>query len=175
MHDWHVSTSPSTAWQRIARDVADRILSGETPVGAKIASHQELADRHGSSLGTVKRAVDHLRDVGVLQGVQGSGVFVRREPREADLDFGATAGPGYDELLKLRAEVETLRDRLDVLEASSRDAANSGAAGEDELRKTVGAIQAHLIELYGRVGQPYPGARGQTRTARRTARRAADG
>lgn len=175
-------TIPSTAWQRIVRDTADRIRSGETPVGEKIASHQELMRRHGASLGTVKRAVDYLQGVEVLQGVQGSGVFVRRLPREDDLNFEASAGPRPSDLATLRADLNSLRievgqsdettsARLDQFDQSLRHLEES----DSDLRTLVGVLQAHLIELYARVGQPYPSA--DSREGRRinSRRTAADG
>jgi DNA-binding GntR family transcriptional regulator len=110
-----VTTTPATtAWQRIAGDIAARITSGETPVGSKIPSQQQLIRRHGASLGTVKRAVEHLQERGVLQGMQGAGVFVRRVPNEADL---STTEPDNDD--RLRAIEERLRiaeERLARLE-----------------------------------------------------------
>lgn len=170
-------TPPSTAWQRIAQDITDRILQGETPVGAKIPSHQELSERHGTSVGTVKRAVDHLREAGVLQGVQGAGVFVRRLPRKEDLRFESTASQGSEEQENLRAELNEIRRRVDSLERARQAPAQKAEAPDEDLRRLVGLLQAHVIELYGRLGQPYPGTADSSkgRLPRRNARRAAEG
>lgn len=152
--------APNTIWQRVALDIADRIRSGETPVGSKIASYEQLAERSGASYGTIKRAIEYLRDAGVLQGAQGSGVFVLRVPDE-DLDF--TAGPA-DELAGRIARVEEALEKV-----------ASGQADLADLRETVGLIQTHLIELYARLGQPYPHANGQRPKQQRPQRRVADG
>lgn len=174
-------TFPSTAWQRIVRDIADRIRSGETPVGEKIASHQELMRRHGASLGTVKRAVDYLQAADVLQGVQGAGVFVRRLPHDEDLDFeAASAGVRGSDLSTLRADLDGLRAELgqvDAVTTARLDQIEQSLARLEEssdLREVVGVLQAHLIELYARVGQPYPhGAATDRRKERGTTRRIA--
>ena len=109
-------TSAPTAWQRIARDIAARISSGETPVGSKISSQQQLIRRHGASLGTVKRAVEHLQERGVLQGVQGAGVFVRRVPNDADL---SAAEPDRDNRLNTFEErLHAVEERVARLEAA---------------------------------------------------------
>lgn len=152
-------TTPNTTWQRVALDIADRIRNGETPIGSKIASYQQLADRNSASFGTVKRAIEHLRDTGILQGAQGSGVFVLRVP-DKELDFTA---PSPDELAGRVARVE--------------DALGKLAAENTDLREIVGLLQAHLIELYARLGQPYPHGNGvaDQRTKKRPQRRAADG
>jgi DNA-binding transcriptional regulator YhcF (GntR family) len=175
-------TFPSTAWQRIVRDIADRIRSGETPVGEKIASHQELMRRHGASLGTVKRAVDYLQAADVLRGVQGAGVFVRRLPRDEDLDFeAASTGVRGSDLSTLRADLDGLRAELgqvDAVTATRLDQIEQSLTrleeSDSDLREVVGVLQAHLIELYARVGQPYPhGATTDRRKERGTTRRIA--
>jgi DNA-binding GntR family transcriptional regulator len=151
--------SPNTAWQRVARDIADRIRSGETAVGTRIATHQQLVERTGTSLGSVKRAIEHLQQAGVLEGVQGAGVFVQRVPTDDDLNpqaSGAAEG-SRRELLELRARVQGL-ERSDA-----------------ELRETVGLLQAHLLELYARMGQPYPHPETPASKPRRRGQRAANG
>lgn len=109
-----MTSTPTTAWQRIARDIAARIASGETPVGSKISSQQQLIRKHGASLGTVKRAVEHLQVRGVLQGVQGAGVFVRRVPNESDLStFELDNG---DRLRAMEERLRIVEERLTRLE-----------------------------------------------------------
>ncbi len=44
-----------------------------------------------------------------------------------------------------------------------------------DLREVVGLLQAHLIELYARLGQPYPHAGTDQQPQRRARRRAAEG
>jgi GntR family transcriptional regulator len=94
--------APNMIWQRVALDIANRIRSGETPVGSKIASYEQLAERHGASYGTIKRAIEYLRETGVLQGAQGSGVFVLKVPDD-DIDFTA---PSSDEVAGRVARIE---------------------------------------------------------------------
>jgi DNA-binding GntR family transcriptional regulator len=114
-----VTSTPSTAWHRIARDIAARIVSGETPVGSKIPSQQQLLHRHDASLGTVKRAIEHLQERGVLQGVQGAGVFVRRLPDESDL--GVSNPASDDRLRTIEERLHLIEDRLSRLEGPSQE------------------------------------------------------
>lgn len=175
-----MDTPLGTTWQRIARDIANRILSGETPVGTKIASHQQLIQRHGASLGTIKRALEHLQDAGVLQGVQGSGVFVRRIPRQEDLGFDAPSPQDRGgDVASLREELNGLRTQMNRLDDSTTERLTEFAqsltgleSSGGDLRELVGVLQAHLIELYARMGQPYPhGASGDQRKDARLGRR----
>jgi GntR family transcriptional regulator len=147
--------APNTTWQRVALDIAERIRSGETPVGSKIASHRQLTDRYGAALGTVKRAIDHLRSEGILQSAQGAGVYVVRVPEE--LDFAP-------------ASADEVASRITRVEQSLAEV----AADEADLRKTVGELQAHLLALYDRLGQPRPGTNTKPRQDQ-TDRRAANG
>lgn len=111
-----MATTPSTAWQRVARDIADRIMSGETAVGSKINTHQELTRRHETSLGTVKRAIEHLQTRGILQGMQGAGVFVQRLPTAEDLEFGEQARSDGDRIAHLEGKIREVEERLAQLE-----------------------------------------------------------
>lgn len=108
-----MSTTPVTAWQRIAQDITARIASGETSVGSKIPSQQQLVRQHGASLGTIKRAVEYLQDLGILQGMQGAGIFVLRAPAESELDFPTVEG---DRLRAVEDRLRAIEDRLAQLE-----------------------------------------------------------
>lgn len=102
-------TTPTTAWQRVVQGIVDQIQAGQIPVGAKIPSHQQLIQRYGASLGTVKRALTHLQEVGLLQGRQGAGVFVLRQPIAEDVTFARAEDLSQ---AALRAEIASLRERL---------------------------------------------------------------
>jgi GntR family transcriptional regulator len=102
-----VTATPT--WKRVAEDICRRISAGETPVGSKLPSQQQLATRHKASVGTVKHALGHLTSAGVLEGVSGSGVFVKRSPTEADL---APAPSAEDRLADVERELAEHREFL---------------------------------------------------------------
>lgn len=149
--------APNTTWQRVALDITDRIRSGETPVGSKIASYGQLGERHGASPGTVKRAIEYLRDTGVLKGAQGSGVFVLKVPDD-DLDF---TSPTVDEVA----------GRVALIEGTLKEVGSSQA----ELREMIVLLENRLRDLYDRLGQPYERGNERRATQRRTQQRASDG
>ena len=72
----------TVTWERIADAITAAIRNGETPVGSKIPSQQQLATRHKTSVGTVKRALVSLTQAGIVEGRQGSGVYVIALPGE---------------------------------------------------------------------------------------------
>jgi GntR family transcriptional regulator len=65
-------------------DLAARIADGEWPPGFAIPPGYDLAATYDVSLHTVRRAIDHLVDEGVLKRKQGSGTFVRRRTEHTD-------------------------------------------------------------------------------------------
>lgn len=105
-----MATTP-TSWQRIAEDITTRITTGETPPGEKIASISELATRHNTSPGTVKKAIDHLKNAGVLTGIQGVGTFATRQPTPNDTKPAPT----------LEQRVTAIEQRLAALEQKAEN------------------------------------------------------
>ncbi|MEU0218954.1 GntR family transcriptional regulator [Streptomyces sp. NPDC006265] len=63
---------------QLANVLRDRIRRGEIPVGRRLPSQSELEAETGGvvSRRTIKSALEVLADEGLVQGVQGKGVFV---------------------------------------------------------------------------------------------------
>ncbi|MGW0632100.1 GntR family transcriptional regulator [Streptomyces sp. NPDC002758] len=63
---------------QLANVLRDRIRRGEIPVGRRLPSQSELEVETGGvvSRRTIKSALELLADEGLVQGVQGKGVFV---------------------------------------------------------------------------------------------------
>ncbi|MCX6137125.1 MAG: GntR family transcriptional regulator [Ignavibacteriales bacterium] len=71
---------PIPLYRQIRDSLREEIASGELPVGAQVASHQDLAKQYGVSLITVKRALADLINEGILFGRAGKGTFVTKQP-----------------------------------------------------------------------------------------------
>jgi DNA-binding GntR family transcriptional regulator len=67
---------------QLASALRERIRRGEIPVGRRIPSHYELEQETGGAVSrrTIKSAIDVLAAEGIVQGVQGKGVFVITKP-----------------------------------------------------------------------------------------------
>lgn len=63
-------------YQTIYENIREAIESGNQPVGSKIETEQELADRYGVSRITVARAVKELEQRKYVYRIKGSGTFV---------------------------------------------------------------------------------------------------
>jgi DNA-binding GntR family transcriptional regulator len=106
-------------YQRIADDLRTRISSGEYPVGSQLPTKAELMTRYGVAVNTVERAVDELRKAGIVETLQGAGMFVCEPPTdEHSPEFLALMEhlAGTDDLVRQLAE------RVDDLEKLVRRA-----------------------------------------------------
>jgi len=69
------------AYMRVAGDIATRIDSGELASGARLRSERDLAEHYGVSYGTVRRAMEVLRERGLITTIHGRGTFVTSRDR----------------------------------------------------------------------------------------------
>ena len=67
----------TTAYNRIAASIRDRILNGDWEQNAKLPTERELCTEFKSSRITIRRALQILEDEGLAERRQGSGTFVR--------------------------------------------------------------------------------------------------
>lgn len=71
---------------QLANVLRERIRSGEIPVGRRLPSQSELEAETGGTVSrrTIKTALEVLAAEGLVQGVQGKGVFVIALPAPAE-------------------------------------------------------------------------------------------
>jgi GntR family transcriptional regulator len=65
------------AYRRVADDIAARIVSGELAPGARLRSERDLAEFYQVSYGTIRRAMEVLRNRGLITTIHGRGTFVK--------------------------------------------------------------------------------------------------
>jgi DNA-binding GntR family transcriptional regulator len=61
---------------RVANDIGARIASGELSAGTRLRAERELAAHYGVSYGSVRRAMQVLREEGLIVTIHGRGTFV---------------------------------------------------------------------------------------------------
>jgi DNA-binding GntR family transcriptional regulator len=156
------------AYQKIADELREQIAAGDVPVGAAVPSTAQLSSRYKVSVTVVRAAIRELREEGLVFGQPGKAVYVKATPERVAAE--------RIELEGVAAEVKQLRAELaDVTQQVDASAIEEVRRELDELRRHVGTVQAHLIDLYARVGQPYPrderqAATGPAADSTRTAR-----
>jgi DNA-binding GntR family transcriptional regulator len=67
---------PAPKWERLADHIRQQIQSGELKPGDKLPSTAQLKAEHGVSDSVIRYAMHALRAEGLVESVQGLGVFV---------------------------------------------------------------------------------------------------
>jgi DNA-binding GntR family transcriptional regulator len=66
---------------QLADILRKRIASGDLPPGRALPAAYRLSNDYGVSIGSVKRAIELLRDDGLVRTVIGRGIFVTRRDK----------------------------------------------------------------------------------------------
>lgn len=74
----------ATLYRQIYETVRTQIDSGQLEIGERLGTEKELAQAHGVSTITVKRALDLLRDEGLVERVPRRGTFVKARTPSAN-------------------------------------------------------------------------------------------
>jgi DNA-binding transcriptional regulator YhcF (GntR family) len=135
-------------YRRLMQDLRRQIAEGRLAIGEPIPSTVSLGQQYGVSSTVVRRAVSELRAEGLLYGHPGKGVFVKAMPEEV-----ATEKQVLEHLASGLADVQSKVDSLQTADAGTLEAFRRELA---DLRRIVAVLQTQLIDLYGRMGQPYP-------------------
>jgi DNA-binding GntR family transcriptional regulator len=157
------------AYQQVADDLRSQIASGRLPVGEPIPSTAQLIQRYRVSSTVVRQAVARLRGEGLVVGQPGKAVYVRATPDEIERESL--------QLEDLAQRVDAVRTELDALAEQVNGKPNAADLIEirdeiKQLRRAFGVLQTHVMDLYSRMGQPYPregvtAAQGETPPRRR--------
>ncbi|MGW0920042.1 GntR family transcriptional regulator [Streptomyces sp. NPDC002755] len=71
---------PVYMWQQVADRIAHRIEAGELRPGARLEGERELAEELGVAVGTVRRAVEDLRERGLVVTLPAKGTYIAEPP-----------------------------------------------------------------------------------------------
>ncbi len=83
MNNKHATSVGGTKSHRIFLLLKDAILSGRLPAGSKLPGENKLAEQHGVSRVTVRRAMEALRETGMVDRKPGLGTVVLEQPLDA--------------------------------------------------------------------------------------------
>ena len=73
MPDWDAA---EYVYVQLADDLAAKIAAGDFPVGSRLPSEAELAETYGVAKMTVRRALEVLRERGLVRTLHGRGSVV---------------------------------------------------------------------------------------------------
>ncbi|MGG8318096.1 GntR family transcriptional regulator [Streptomyces lividans] len=114
-----MSTEATQPFQRIVRDVRQKIHSGLFTAGTKLPSTRELAETYAVAPGTVQRALAELRTAGLIYSHQGLGSFVSDTASETA--HGGAEDWATSTLKALQEQVQDLTARIERIEESQGD------------------------------------------------------
>jgi Transcriptional regulators len=83
-HGWSTSfwimavdrNSRTPPWRQIADSLRTQIENGTIPPGGRIPSTVELEAQWEVARETIRKAINHLKNEGIVEGVQGMGIYV---------------------------------------------------------------------------------------------------
>ena len=84
--------------QFVVQDLLSKIYQRQFPSG-KLPTQRDLARQYGVSRFTVQTALKNLGDIGVVESIQGSGVFVRDQLRVNPLVFNSLTRAPYSRIV----------------------------------------------------------------------------
>ncbi|AAK80794.1 K+/H+ antiporter YhaU regulatory subunit KhtT [Clostridium acetobutylicum] len=122
-------------YQKIAIDIANRIVSGDFSVGMKLYGRSHLASQYKVSPETIRRAVAILNDMDIVKVEKGNGIII--ESMDKCLEF-IKKYKDTNSLTSLKAEIEEL--------INSRN----------ELEKRIDSITNELIDYSSRFSKTNP-------------------
>ena len=64
-------------YEQIAVDLARKIVRGEFSVGQKLSGRSLLAGTYNVSPETIRRSIALLQNIGVVEAITGSGVYIK--------------------------------------------------------------------------------------------------
>lgn len=74
---------PVPPYKQIADQLRTRIADGSIPIGRRIPSLVELEQQYGVARDTLRKAVKVLKDEGLVETVNGMGVYVTAQPTDS--------------------------------------------------------------------------------------------
>ncbi|MEU3464767.1 winged helix-turn-helix domain-containing protein [Streptomyces sp. NPDC006733] len=134
-------------YKRIMNDLRRQIHDGRLEVGSAIPSTVNLEKEYGVSSTVVRRAVRELRAEGLLYGQPGKAVYVLALPQDAQSE--------HQSVERLATGLAAVQSQVNEMQAGDPEQLMNLRAELAELRRVVAVLQTQLIDLYGRLGQPY--------------------
>ncbi|PJI10414.1 MULTISPECIES: TrkA C-terminal domain-containing protein [Clostridium] len=108
-------------YQKIAIDIANRIISGDFSIGMKLYGRSHLASQYKVSPETVRRAVAILNDMNIVEVEKGKGIIIKSI--DNCLEF-IDKYKDTNSLTSLRAEMEELINSRNDLEKKINSVTN---------------------------------------------------
>lgn len=78
------TSAPAYVYMQVADHVAWQIRVGRLQPGARLAGERDLAQEYGVSIASIRRAVQELRERGLVRTLPAKGTFIATPEQPAD-------------------------------------------------------------------------------------------
>lgn len=73
---FELNQGPEYAYRQVANHLEARVRAGELASGARLPGERELAEEYGVALGTIRRALQEMRERGQVVTTPSKGTFI---------------------------------------------------------------------------------------------------
>jgi len=123
-----MQTRPITLTERVIQQLRGEIADGTFPVGARLPTGKQLAERYGVSAAVIREVTEHLRSLGMVESRQGLGSTVRS--RVSDSGFrltGSADAADLADIFELRLDLESAAAAMAARHRTEQDISRLGA------------------------------------------------
>lgn len=117
-------TRAVTLTEQVTQQLSAEIARGDYPLGSRLPSGRQLAERFGVSAAVIREVTEHLRAQGLVESRQGLGCMVRARTGSAGFRLPAQLAVDREEmasLYELRLELEGAAAALAALRRTKDD------------------------------------------------------
>jgi K+/H+ antiporter YhaU regulatory subunit KhtT len=112
-------------YQKIAADIASKIIEQKYMVGEKIYARSSLASQYGVSSETARRAIAVLQDLEIVEATKGSGVMIKSYEKAAQFVHQFLEVQSiYQVQLEMLDSIKRQKNELDVLQETAEQLVN---------------------------------------------------
>lgn len=123
-----MQTRPITLTERVIQQLRGEIADGIFPVGARLPTGKQLAERYGVSAAVIREVTEHLRSQGMIESRQGLGSTVRS--RVSDSGFRLAGNADVTDLaaiFELRIDLESAAAAMAARHRTGEDVSRMAA------------------------------------------------
>ncbi len=107
-------------YQKIAADIASKIVEKKYLVGEKIYARSSLASQYGVSAETARRAIAVLQDLEIVEATKGSGVMIKSYEKAAQFAHQFLEVQSiYQVQLEMLESIKRQKEELNVLQETT--------------------------------------------------------
>ncbi len=128
-------------YRRVAELLEHKIEAGTYPIGEQLPSYSAIATEYGVSTNVARDAVQVLASQGIVDVAPGIGTTVLRLPSDVPPERDIPT-----HLADIDATVQRMSQQLDA----------EVVPDLRQIQEQLGVLQGQVMDLYARIGAPYP-------------------